>query len=203
MVDTPNSGKLPDPLREIARHKKKLNPKSSVAKSKFVDIIISMRMQGVPPQKIEEWLKAQGPEYRIPATTIWRNTKNLEFSVSYIEELAERWGGRIDLDLGRELAGQIIQQRNRIDSLQRDEVEKQKKNPRYLDRRIRGERELLTLMIKEMYGLMKDPMAAALEALAADSTIEVEMTTDGQKLLEQMLLDGDLKIGSHDLVVTN
>jgi hypothetical protein len=197
------NGRLPDPLREIARLKKQINPKCAVAKSKYVDIIISMRMQGVAHHKIEKWLNDQGPEHRIPASTIFRNTRNMEIDLPLAEEMAQRWGGRIDVDLGRELAGQMLAQRNRIDSLQRAEAQAQKGNPRYLDRRIRVERELLMFIIKDMYAMLKNPLEAAMEALQADGLVAVEMTDDGKKLLEQMLIDGDLKIGSRELTTTH
>ncbi len=175
-----------------------------MAKSKYVDIIISMRMQGVPPHKIEKWLSAQGPEYRIPGTTIWRNTKLMQIDLPLAEEMAARWGGSyLTLTSDVSWAGQMLAQRQRVDSLQRDEAKKQETNPRYLDRRIRAERELLMFIIKDMFAMLKNPIEAATEALQADAIAAVELTTDGRALLQQMILDGDLVIGSQDLVVTH
>lgn len=200
------SERLPDPLNLIAKAKKKLNPQGAVAKSPFTDVILAMRLQGINYQAIEKWLVKQGPDHRIPASTLCRNLKSLEVNLPYAEELAEKYGGRIDLDLGRELAGQIIQQRNRLDNLQRQEIKVQtegvdggKPNPRYLDKRIKPERELLASLIKDLHGMMKSPLEAAEEALQADQMVEVSMTEDGRAVLRDMILSGDLKLGAEEV----
>lgn len=200
MTDAPEMNqkkeRLPDPLSEILRLKRKLNPKSSVAKSPFCDVIISMRMQGVNYHRIEKWLEQQGKEHRIPASTICRNTKHLEINLPYAEEMAERWGGRIDLDLARELAGQIVLQRTRVDRLQKQEDATQQGNPKYSDKRIRSERELLTIMIKELHAMMKNPLEAAMEAVAADQQGKVDMSQDAQEKVAEMILNGEIKLSA-------
>ena len=151
--------KLPDPHGMIARIRSRMSKRCAVRVSTFCDIIISMRMQGIPYRQIEAWLIEQGDEHRISAATILRNlTKTkLKVELSYAEELAEKWGERIDLDHARELAGQIIAQRQRVDKMQRLEIERQELNARYFDRRLKGERELLSKMIKDIAMMMKSP----------------------------------------------
>lgn len=197
--------KLPDPLSLIARAKKRLNPQGAVAKSTYVDVILAMRLQGINYHAIEKWLTKQGPEHRVPASTLCRNLKNINVDLPYAEELAEKYGGRIDLDLARELAGQIIQQRSRVDNLQRQEVkiqteglDGQKPNPRYLDKRIKPERELLASLIKDLHGMMKSPLEAAEEAVQAEAVAGVTMSEDGESVLREMILSGDLKLGITD-----
>jgi len=190
--------KLPDPLAEIAQLRKKLNPKSSVAKSPFCDVLLSMRMQGVNYHAMERWLIEQGQEQRIPASTIFRNMKGIEVNLPYAEQLAERWGGRIDLDLSRELAGQLIAQRMRVDKLQRQEEKLQETNARYLDKRLRGERELLASLIKDLHGMMKNPMEAAIEAMQADALTTMSISEDASALVTEMILNGEIKLGIED-----
>lgn len=192
--------KLPDPHGMISRIKAKLPKSCAVARSQYCEIIISMRMQGVDYRAIEQWLTEQGEEHRISPTTIWRNLKktNLTVELPYAEELAEKWGGRIDIDLARELTGQIVAQRLRVDSIQRHEVEKQRTNPRYYDRRLRQERELLASLIKTLHGMMKTPAEAARELMEGSgllSQLSLKMTTDAQSILKEMILSGELILG--------
>lgn len=197
--------KLPDPIAIIAKMKKRLNPQGAVAKSPYVDVIIGMRLQGINYGAIEKWLVKQGLEHRIPASTLCRNMKHLQVELPYAEELAEKYGGRIDLDLGRELAGQIIQQRARVDNLQRNEIliqteglNGQQPNPRYHDKRIKPERELLASLIKDLHGMMKSPLEAAEEAMQADAVAGVEVSEDGEAVIREMILSGDIKLGLED-----
>jgi len=195
--------KLPDPQGMIARVRGRLSVRCAVRKSKFCEIIISMRMQGIPYRKIEEWLIEQGEEYRISAATLFRNLKKTKLKVElpYAEEMAERWGGRIDLDFARELAGQIIAQRERVDHMQRQELESQKSNARYFDRRLKPERELLNNMIKNIASMMKSPLEAAQEAVEANALIGAlgfKMSEDTAHLLKEMLLSGELQYGTED-----
>ena len=195
--------KLPDPHGMIARVKGRMSKNCAVRISLYCDIIISMRMQGIPYRQIEAWLIDQGDEYRISASTLYRNlTKTkLKVDLPYAEELAEKWGERIDLDHARELAGQILAQRKRVDKLQRLEEETQKKNERYFDRRLKPERELLMNMIKTMVVMMKSPLEAAQEAMEASAlmgTIGFSMTEDATSVLKDMLLSGELQYGELD-----
>jgi len=195
--------KLPDPQGMIARVRGRLSVRCAVRKSKFCEIIISMRMQGIPYRKIEEWLIEQGEEFRISAATLFRNLKKTKLKVElpYAEEMAERWGGRIDLDFARELAGQIVAQRERVDHMQRQEIESQKSNARYFDRRLKPERELLNNMIKNIASMMKSPLEAAQEAVEANALIGAlgfKMSEDTAHLLKEMLLSGELQYGTED-----
>lgn len=191
--------KLPDPLGMISRIKSRIPKNCAVAKSQFCEIIISMRMQGLHYKQIEQWLAEQGSEHRISAPTIWRNLKKTKLAVQlpYAEELVEQWGGRIDLDLARELQGQIVAQRRRVDQMQRMEDERQKLNPRYFDKRLRGERETLVSLVKQLHSMMKSPLEAAQEALAARGLLgrgEIRMSEDTAAVLTDMLLSGALKM---------
>ena len=192
--------KLPDPHGMIARVRRALNPKCSVAISPYRDIIISMQMQSVPYQKIEEWLAEQGKEYRISAATLWRNLKktNLTFNTSYAEELAAEWGGRIDLDYVREVAGQVIAQRERVDAMRRHEKKKQETLPHYFDKRIKDEVRVLTDLLKTYAGFMQSPKDAAMDAMLASAFVEkttMKMSEDAKGTLRDMLLNGELTYG--------
>jgi len=195
--------KLPDPHRMIARIRGRMSKNCAVRKSPYCDVVISMRMQGIPYRQIEAWLIEQGDEHRISAATILRNlTKTkLKVELSYAEELAEKWGERIDLDHARELAGQIIAQRKRVDKMQRLEEERQEDRAGYFDRRLKGERELLAKMIKDMAGMMKSPLEAAQEAMEAGAlmgALSFQMSEDAKNVLKDMLLSGELRYGAID-----
>lgn len=158
-----------------------------------------MRMQGVTYREIENWLAKQGAEERLGASTIFKNLKSAKMAVSlpYAEELAERWGGGIYLDVVRELAGQILAQRNRVDALERHEKETQRRNPNFFDRRIKGERETLAALLKDYSVLtLKNPMEAAKERAAADKAAkegkELKITDDAAQLITNLILDGEL-----------
>ena len=195
--------KLPDPQGMIARVKGRMSRNCAVRKSRYCDIIISMRMQGIAYRQIEAWLIEQGEEYRISSATILRNLKKtkLQVELPYAEEMAEKWGERIDLDYARELAGQIVAQRQRVDKMQRLEIESQTKNSRYFDRRLKPERELLTTMIKALAVMMKTPLEAAQEAMAAEAlmgAIGFQMSEDATAMLKDLLISGELKYGEVD-----
>lgn len=191
--------RLPDPHGMIARVRSKFPPNCSIRLSKFCDHIIAMRLQGVPYQKIAEWLEEQGKEHRIPIATLWRNFKQTKMRIElpYAEEIAERWGGTIDLDVGRELAGQVMLQRMRVDKLVKAEARKQETSPTYLDKRIRFEMEVMNDMMRNLHGMMKDPVDAANERAKADAikggTQPIAMSQDAEKLMEDMILSGDIK----------
>ena len=159
--------RLPDPHGMIARIKARMNRNCAVRISPYCEVIVSMRMQGINFRSIEEWLIEQGPEHRISAATLCRNLKQSKMVVELnkAEELAEQWGGRIDLDLVREISGQILLQRKRVDKLQvREEKRQAGGEINYLDKRIRQERALLVEMVKTLFSMMKTPLEAAVEA---------------------------------------
>jgi len=196
--------KLPDPQGMIARVRGRMSKNCAVRLSIYCDIIISMRMQGIAYRQIEAWLIEQGDEYRISSATILRNLKKtkLQVELPYAEEMAERWGERIDLDYARELAGQVVAQRQRVDKMQRHEIDYQtNKNPRYFDKRLKPERELLTTMIKTLAAMMKTPLEAAQEALGAQAlmgAIGFQMSEDAKGILKDLLISGELKYGELD-----
>lgn len=192
---------LPDPTGMIARIKSRLPPNCGTRKSPYCEVIISMRMQGIHYQKISEWLVEQGPQYKLDGSTICKHLKatGLTVELSRAEELAEKWGGRIDLDLARELQGQIILQRDRVDKLQRLEEERRQTNKSYFDRRLRQERELLVSMIKDLNNLMKTPLEDVLEGKLA-GTLPLEMTVgeDALSIIREMILSGELRLAPKD-----
>lgn len=193
--------KLPDPQNMISRVKARMSKKCAVRVSPYCEIIISMRMQGIDFRSIEKWLIEQGEEYRISPTTIMRNLRStkMEVELPFAEELAEQWGGRIDLDYARELSGQIVSQRHRISKMQRREEVKQNENEGYFDKRIRAEVDTLHSMIRTLHSLMKSPLEAANEAIAASGIIKaatLHMTPDVRGVIRDMLLSGELAFGS-------
>lgn len=159
-------------------------------------------MQGVPYDAIEEFLKQQGDKFVIPKATLWRNLQaaKKEVELPYAEEIAERWGGSIDIDAARELQRMILVQRRRVDKMVKKEEEKQKlpTSSSYFDKRIRAELETLSQMVGQYYRLMKSPMDAADERKKADEEIrktEVDMTPETANQLADLLLKGKLTIG--------
>jgi len=195
--------KLPDPHGMISRIRARLSKNCAVRVSPYCEVIISMRMQGINFRQIEEWLTEQGREFRIGASTICRNLKksNMVVELSKAEELAEQWGGRIDLDLVREVSGQIVLQRQRVDKLQRQEEVRQQTSATYLDRRIRQERELLVNMVKTLFSMMKSPLDAAMEMMQASAMltpIQMDVGEDALSVITEMILNGDLSLAGID-----
>jgi len=192
---------IPDPHGMIARIRAKLNPLCSVRNSKYCDVIIAMRMQGIAFMEIEKFLVSEGKQHRITASTVCRNLKatKMQVQLPYAEEIAEKWGGQIDLDLTREISLQIMNQRKRIDHMLRQEEGVQKTNPRYVDKRIAREMEVLTGFVKTLQAQLKDPMEAAKESVAAQDMLEqaghVDVSEKGAEELTRMVLDGDITLG--------
>lgn len=189
--------RLPDPHGFIARVRGRLPKNCAVALSPFCDTIIAMRMQGVPFRDIEKWLVEQGPEYRVPSPTIYRNLKRcrLQVDLPYAEELAERWGGRIDLDLVRELSGMIVVQRQRIDKLVRGELNQQKNNPRYHDKRISREIQTLESLTKTLQVMLKNPDEAVEERMKADKmklAQSFDVSPEALTVIKDLILGGGL-----------
>jgi len=195
--------RLPDPHGWISRIRGKLKPNGSVRRSPFCDILIAMKMQRVPDLKIEQWLIQQGAEFRIPASTINRNFREVDLKVAmpYGEELVERWGGRIDLDVARELQVQILAQRERVDAMQRVENKKRKEGGESAEffflKNLGNERKLLKEMLADLFRMMKSPMEAARDRILADqmdSLVEQELDPETEKVLVDLLLDGKLSM---------
>lgn len=200
--------KLPDPLGMIARVRNKLNPACAVRKSPFCDYIISMRMQSVPYREIEAWLIEQGSEYRISSPTVFKNFKKvkLETRLTYAEEMLEKAGGFIKLDLVRELSQNIITQKARVDRLVRGEEKRreQQNYENYVDRRIRGEMELLNRMCRDLDDMLRkvpDEVARQnAEALKKMDDQGIPMSEDAQRVLADLILKGEIALSPSDLL---
>lgn len=195
--------RYPDPQGMISRVKARLPKNCSVKMSPYCDYIIAQRLQGVPYQAIEKWLKERGQDFRIPAATIWRNIRatKIRINLPYAEELAEQWGGQIDLDLARELSRQILVQRQRVDHMVQQEADKRKSMPTFTNKLIRAEMETLNSLIHSLAGMLKNPMAAAEERAKADALVRklgdgMDMTPEAEGVLTEMILSGGLKIAS-------
>lgn len=191
--------KLADPLGYIEKTKKDLNPHCKVRKSPYCDHIIALWLHGSPYLKIEKWLVDRGPEHRIPSPTIFRNFKEVKRLVTlpFAEEQAERFGGVIEIDISREMAGLILAQRERIDKLLRREQFQQKSaNPDYHDHRIRKEMELQLEQLKTAAEYLDkledqrhdDPLEQIIEAGGLVIAPEVESA------LTDMLLHGEIAV---------
>lgn len=193
--------KLPDPQGMISRIRSNLPRNCSVKKSPFCDHIIGMRLQGISYHQIEDFLKKQGKEFRIPSTTVWRNLEatKLQVELPYAEELKERWGGKFDLDVAKELANQILVQRKRVDQMVRHEQERKINNPGFYNKAIRAEMETLTNTLRCLKDMMKSPDEAVRERVAADGMAKAldpsfEVDKDTADLLQEMILSGEFKI---------
>ena len=199
----PVSRKLPDPLGQIARIRAKLPKNCKIRQSPWVDHIIALRMQGVSYRQVEQFLIERGAKFRISAVVLCRSFNKVKgmVNIPLAEAMAEAWGGGFDLDLARELAGQIVLQRERVDHLSKVEKEGQKANERFVVRQIAPERALLVKMIDSLHGMMKDPMEAAdeLRRLRDEAAGEsVSMTPDAEDLMAEMIIRGELRLGGSD-----
>lgn len=190
---------LADPLNYIARIRARMPKNCGVRQSEYCDFIISLRMQGYSYYKIRDWLIQRGPEHAISVPTLARHLgralKKQEVALTYIEEQAEKWGGRQDLDLAKELASQILTQKDRIDAMVRAEKDRQKESPRYVNGHIRREMETMSKYMELAVSLQRmldekekekstyDPNDSALDMTIMDETTEeklVELILDGK-----------------------
>ena len=173
--------RLPDPGRMIERIKLKLNPYCAVRKSIYCELIIAMRMQGIPYRDVEDWLVKQGMEHRIAAPTICNNFKHTGITVSLTkaEELVEQYGGILNIDTVRELSLQIYTQRGRIDRLVRQEEARQKKEDRvYHDKRIRAEIDTLTSLVKTLHAITREPLEDIMKKVRERQESNIKITDD-------------------------
>lgn len=186
--------RLPDPVGMIERIIRRLNPECSVAKNDYRDYIISMRMQGISFKDISSWLKEQGEKYHIPPTTIHRNLSQIRMEVQlpYAEEMAQKWGGLIDIDLIRETSRSVLIQRTRIDKMLRAEEERQKTSPTYVNRQIRQEMASLTDMIKLLNSLTN--VRAGMGEDVDPSIGEITLNEDAESVLIDMIVNGEIEV---------
>ncbi len=197
-ITTATAGRFPDPGGMIARARASLKPNCQVRKSPYCDQIIAMRMQAVSYRDIETFLGDQGTQYTIPSATIHRNFKSCKLAVSLTkaEEMAEQWGGGIDLDLVREMMDQALIQKKRIDHLVRHEGKKQLKDPGYSDRRIGNEMLIFQNLVKVVEPFLQTPD----EGLASlhNGDVTIELNEDAEALIVSMLLNGDMSYSVAD-----
>jgi len=198
--------RLPDPLGMIDRIKRRLNKKCAVRISPYCDYIISMKMQKVPDREIEEWLIQQGgKEARISAVTIWRNFKSVKLDVklTYAEEMLDKTGGFVNLNLIREQSQVILVQKERVDHLVRMERQRQEQSPGYTDKRLRFEMELFTMMMKELNIMLQrvpeETAAAAKDAMDRLEARGVHVTEDATQVLTDMILNNEITVSADEL----
>jgi len=197
------ANKLADPQGMIRLVKGRLPKNCSIRKNKYCEHIIAMRLQGVAFHKIADWLEGREGNHRIPSATLWRNFKKtqLKVSLTWAEELIEKYGGEVDIDLVKEMTSQILTQKVRIDKMVRGEKEKQKGNSRYMDRRIRQEMETLQKLLVALQAMKKTPQELMAEAMAADAlenTTTFKLTDAASEALTQLILEGAIEVGLSD-----
>jgi hypothetical protein len=200
-VSTPYQGKptkLPDPIGAIARVKARLPKRCAVRCSKYVDNIISLRLQGKSFQDISDWLREKGQQHFIPKATLFRNLKaaKLKPQLTLAEEIIEQWGGEYTPDEVRELRTLFLLQKTRVEHATRAEKERQKTNPSYYDRRLRQEVETLRMLLKTLHDfqvLSSETVAELLRRNAAEPSALV-LTDDAAAVLTQLILSGELQL---------
>lgn len=199
--------KLPDPQHMIARIRARLNPQCAVARSPYCDVIISMRMQGVDYRGIEKWLIQQGTQHRIAASTIFRNLQGskLHVKLTYAEEMLENMGGQAEVDLINEMSKVVWTQKQRVDLMVRDEIERRKSpgSESYIDRRIRHELEVYNELLRNLHNVLQEAPVKAKAAADAEeqrmATQGIEATPDAKTVLRDLLLNGELSLGGANL----
>jgi hypothetical protein len=102
------------------------------------------------------------------------------------------------------MAGQILTQKKRIDTMVRSESERRKKvgSENYADKRIRAEMDTMAAMVKTLHSMMKNPLEAADEALRATNSLanalKLNISDAAEKSLTEMILTGNIKVGGED-----
>lgn len=171
----------------IRRIRERLTKNCAIRLSVHCDTIIAMRMQGIPFQKIEDWLIEQGKQYRIAAPTLQRNfaKTGIRIELPAAEQIAERWGGRMDIDIQREVQGLILLQKGRVSELVNREKQKQITNPGYFDRRVRQEMAELLAQVSTLQKLMDQGLGWDEEETTASG---LPLTEEQEKALVTMLV---------------
>jgi len=197
---------LPDPHGLIGRVRSRLNKACAIRQSPFCDVIISMRLQAIPYRDIEKWLIEQGQEYRISAPTIFRNLKEtkVQVNLSWAEEMIEKMGGTVTIDIIREMSQNIYTQKQRVDTLVRNEKEKQKVNPAYSDKRVRQEMVVQNDMLTKLHAMLAKVPGSAVDKMEEDiKKLEqngIGLTQDASDVLTDLIINGDIVIGVNDLL---
>lgn len=192
--------KLTDPTGLIGKIKARMPRDCSVRKNTYCDQVISLRLQGQTYEKIRDWLFDKGPEHSIPTPTLYRNLskaiRDAELNLPEAEKLFEAWGGTslgVPIDLVREIEGQIVLQRRRIDSMIYDENERKRIKPGYSHPRIRQEMETLVSLV----GLITKLTPRGGEIPEGQGTVapsRPQLTPEVEAVLLEMVLTGKLKL---------
>jgi hypothetical protein len=198
--------KLADPEGLIARVRSRLNPQCAVRLSPYCDVIIAMRMQGVDFRGIEKWLLQQGDQFRIPPATLHRNLRatKLQVNLTYAEEMLERMGGQVDIDLVTEMSKTVWTQKQRVDLLVRDEQTRraQPGSESYMDRRIRHELEVYNELLRALHTVLQEaPIKARQAAEAEQQRLDsqgITATKDALVVLRDLILNDELRMGGSD-----
>lgn len=106
------------------------------------------------------------------------------------EEIAENWGGEIPFSPARDLAGQCMIQRTRIDYMVRAELEKRKTRPGYFDGRIRREMETYVLLMTQA----EISSEKTGKDIGDPGSLTAELAPEAASLLARMILDGEIKV---------
>jgi hypothetical protein len=200
--------RLVDPQGMITRIRAKLNPKCAVRLSPYCDVIISMRMQGVELRQIEKWLIEQGDQFRIPANTIHRclQRTNLPVKLTYAEEMLEKLGGQVDVNLVNEMSKNVWIQKQRVDQMVRDEQTRraQPNNETYTDRRVRHELEVYNMLLQALHTVLQEaPVKAQQAAKAEQQRLDsqgIAASKDALVVLRDLILNNELVLGGSDVI---
>lgn len=196
---------LADPHGIIAKIRARMSRDCAVRRSPYCDHVIAKRLQGISYTKIRDWLWDQNPDLAIPVPTLARNlakaVKLSEMDQSVAEQIAEMWGGSLEFDLERTIAGQALVQRQRIDDMVKAEKERKKVKSGYMNPRIRQEMETLSSLLAQLERIKgaRDKEEAGKEILTGKEVEESEigkitMDKDGEQALTELILQGRLKI---------
>lgn len=196
--------KMADPHGILGKIRGRMSKDCAVRKSRYCDNIIAKRLQGIPLQKIRDWLFDQNPAAAIPVPTLARNLtkaiKETEMDQTIAEKMAEGWGGEIEMDLERTILGQILIQRRRVDDMTRAESDRKKNKPGYMNPRIRQEMETLMTLIAQHERLRaasvpeEDLTVRTLEAEEQSKAGTIQLSGDGETALLELILSGKMTV---------
>lgn len=193
--------KLVDPDGRVRAAKRNLNKEGAVRRSPFCEVIISLWLQGAGWRDIEQWLIAQGPDYRIPSTTLWRNFKKAGLdtrrSLTKIEEEIEANGGVVFIDIVNEARNNLLLQKRRIDHLVRTEAfrKTQKGSEFYHDKRVAQELKAQAELIALYSKILDQASGKGEDSKKEGEGQPLKMTSEAKVLLVEMLISGEIELG--------